>query len=111
MHLPQYPDKTFKLTVATTSSAINLNARTLLVDLHANNPDSELQPGAYAQVDFELPANSDVVYIPTSALVFREHGMEVATVGPDDKIELKPTRGRNLALRWKYLAGWCPTGW
>jgi RND family efflux transporter MFP subunit len=46
LHLPQYPDKTFNATVATTSSAINTNARTLLVELHADNPDGELQPGA-----------------------------------------------------------------
>jgi RND family efflux transporter MFP subunit len=106
LHLPQYPDKTFKATVATTSSAINLNARTLLVELHADNPDSKLQPGAYAQVSFELPANSNVVHIPTSALVFREHGMEVATVGPDDKIELKPiTLGRNLGTEVEVLSG------
>ena len=30
LRLPQFPDKTFQATVATTSSAINLNARTLL---------------------------------------------------------------------------------
>ena len=81
LHLPQYPDKTFKAAVATTSSAINLNARTLLVELYAENPDGLLQPGAYAQVDFELPSNPNVVRIPTSALVFRERGMEVAMVG------------------------------
>ena len=106
LHLPQYPDKTFKATVATTSSAINTNARTLLVELHADNPDTELQPGAYAQVNFELPTNSNVVRIPTSALVFREHGMEVATIGPNDKIELKPiTLGRNLGTEVEVLSG------
>ena len=95
--MPQYPNKTFKAAVATTSSAINTNARTLLVELHADNPDGELQPGAYAQVDFELPSDPNIVRIPTSALVFRERGMEVATIGPDDTIELKPiTLGRNL---------------
>ena len=106
LHLPQYPNKTFKATVATTSSAINMSARTLLVELHAENPDSELQPGAYAQVDFELPSNPDVVHVPTSALVFRERGMEVAIVGADDKIELKPvTIGRNLGTEVEVLSG------
>ena len=110
LHLPQYPDKTFKATVATTSSAINLSARTLLVELHADNPDSLLQPGAYAQVNFELPSNPDVVRIPTSALIFREHGAEVATVGPGDKIELKPvTLGRNLGTEIEVLAGLATT--
>jgi RND family efflux transporter MFP subunit len=106
LHLPQYPDKTFKATVATTSSAINTNARTLLVELHADNPDGALQPGAYAQVDFEVPSNPHVVRIPTSALIFREQGMEVAMLGPDDKVELKPiTLGRNLGTDVEVLTG------
>ena len=106
LHLPQYPDKTFKASVATTSSTINMSARTLLVELHAANPDSQLQPGAYAQVDFELPSNPNVVHIPTSALVFRERGMEVAIIGPHDKIELKPvTIGRNLGTEVEVLSG------
>jgi len=106
LHLPQYPDKTFKATVATTSSAINTSARTLLVELHAENPDSLLQPGAYAQVDFKLPSNPDVVRVPTSALIFREHGLEVATIGLDNKIELRPvTLGRNLGTEVEVVKG------
>jgi RND family efflux transporter MFP subunit len=106
VHLPQYPGKTFRATVATTSSAINLSARTLLVELHAGNPDGELQPGAYAQVDFDLPGNSNVVHIPTSALIFREHGTEAATIGPGDKIEIKPvTLGRNLGTEVEVVKG------
>jgi RND family efflux transporter MFP subunit len=106
LHLPQYPNKTFKATVATTSNAINMSARTLLVELHAANPDGELQPGAYTQVDFELPSNPDVVHIPTSALLFREHGLEVATLGPGNKIELKPiTLGRNLGTEVEVVKG------
>jgi multidrug efflux pump subunit AcrA (membrane-fusion protein) len=53
----------------------NTSARTLLVELHADNPDSLLQPDAYAQVDFELPSDPNVVRVPTSALIFREQGM------------------------------------
>jgi RND family efflux transporter MFP subunit len=104
--LPQYPDKTFKSTIATTSSAINLNARTLLVELHADNPDGLLQPGAYAQVKFNLPGNPGVVRIPTSALVFREEGLQVAILGPGDKIELKSvTLGRNLGTDVEVVSG------
>jgi len=106
LHLPQYPDKTFKATVATTSSAISPTARTLLVELHAENPDTKLQPGAYSQVDFELPTNPDVLRVPTSVLIFREDGIEVAIVGPDNKIELKPvTLGRNLGTEVEVITG------
>ena len=104
--LPQYPDKTFKSTIATTSSAISQTARTLLVELHADNPDSQLQPGAYAQVTFQLPTNPNVVRIPTSALLFREQGLQVATVGPGDKIELKSVKlGRNLGTDVEVVSG------
>jgi len=105
--LPQYPDKTFKSTIATTSSAINMAARTLLVELHADNPDGLLQPGAYAQVKFNLSDDpSGVVRIPTSALVFREDGLQVATVGPGDKVELKAvTLGRNLGTEVEVVKG------
>jgi RND family efflux transporter MFP subunit len=106
LHLPQYPNKTFKAAVDTTSSAINTSARTLLVELHSENPDREMQPGAYAQVDFELPTDPNVVRIPTSALIFRERGTEVATIRPDDTIELKPiTLGRNLGTEVELLSG------
>jgi RND family efflux transporter MFP subunit len=106
LQLPQYPNKSFKAVVATTSSAINTNARTLLVELHADNPDGELQPGAYAQVAFELPSDPNIVRVPTSALVFREHGMEVATIGADDTITLRPIKlGRNLGTEVEVVQG------
>jgi len=106
LHLPQYPDKTFMAAVATTSNAINMSARTLLVELHADNPDGLLQPGAYAQVVFELPGNPNIVRVPASALIFRERGMEVAVIGPDDKVELKPiTLGRNLGTEVEVVKG------
>jgi RND family efflux transporter MFP subunit len=106
LRLPQFPDKTFPATVATTSSSINLSARTLLVELHADNVDDQLQPGAYAQVAFEVPSNPNIVHVPTSALIFRERGTEVAVVGSDDKVELKPVRlGRNLGTEVEILSG------
>jgi multidrug efflux pump subunit AcrA (membrane-fusion protein) len=106
LRLPQFPDKTFHAIVATTSSAINLSARTLLVELHAENSEDELQPGAYTQATFELPSNPNIVHVPTSALIFREHGSEIAVVGPGDKVEIKPVRlGRNLGTEVEILSG------
>jgi RND family efflux transporter MFP subunit len=106
LHLPQYPNQTFDAVVATTSGAISMSARTLLVELYIDNPDGLLQPGAFAQVHFELPTDPDVVRIPTSALIFRENGTEVATVGPGDKVEIKPvTLGRNLGTQFEILKG------
>ena len=109
LDLPQYPDRTFKATVATTSEAINEAARTLLVELHADNADNLLQPGTYAEVHFHLASNPDVVRIPTSALVFREQGMQVAILGKDNRVELRSVKlGRNLGTDVEVVSGLTP---
>jgi RND family efflux transporter MFP subunit len=104
--LPQYPDKTFKAVVATTSEAINKTSRTLLVELHADNVDKLLQPGTFAEVHFNLANNPGTIRIPTSALVFREDGVEVAVLGAGNKVELRSVRlGRNLGTEFEVLKG------
>jgi RND family efflux transporter MFP subunit len=106
MTLPQYPDKTFKAVVSTTSDAINKAARTLLVELHADNTDNLLQPGTFAQVRFNLADNLGTLRIPTSALIFRENGPQLAILGPGDKVELRSIKlGRNLGTEFEVLAG------
>lgn len=109
LHVPQYPERVFKAQVATTSNAINPSARTLLVELHAANPDGLLQPGTYAEVHFELPGNPNVVRIPASALIFRENGLEVAVVDANDRAELRHvTLGRDLGTDVEVLSGLAP---
>ncbi len=106
LEIPQFPDGKFKATVATTSEAINEAARTLLVELHADNSKNLLQPGTYTEVHFDLPSNPDTVRIPTSALVFRERGMEVAILGRDNRVELRAVKlGRNLGTDVEILSG------
>lgn len=106
LYLPQYPERVFKATVATTSESINMSSRTLLVELHADNPDGMLKPGTYAEVHFELPGNPNMVRIPTSALLFREDGIQVAVVGPGDRVQLRSvTLGRNLGVDTEVLRG------
>jgi RND family efflux transporter MFP subunit len=109
LDLPQYPNRPFKATVATTSEAINEAARTLLVELHADNTDNLLQPGTYAEVHFELVSNPNMVRIPTSALVFREQGMQVAVLDKHSRVELRPVKlGRNLGTDVEVLSGLTP---
>jgi len=106
LYLPQFSNKSFEATVATTAQAINLSARTLLVELHADNPDGVLQPGSYTEVHFKLPPDPNVLSVPTSTLIFRSHGMEVAVIDQDNRIEVKKISiGRNLGSRLEVLSG------
>jgi len=106
LQLPQYPDRSFKATLATTSNAISQKARSLLVELHRDNKDGVLQPGSFAEVHFELPANKEVLRLPASALIFRRDQPEIAIVGPDDRVTLKPIEvGRDLGTVIEVLSG------
>jgi membrane fusion protein, multidrug efflux system len=106
MTLPQYPNKTFKAVVSTTSQALNKTSRTLLVELHTSNPDGLLQPGTFAHIRLYLPNSPGALRIPTSTLIFRKDGAQLAILGPGNKVELRRvTLGRNLGTELEVLKG------
>ncbi len=110
LSVPQYPERVFKAVVATTAQAIDPTSRTLLVELHADNPDGVLQPGTYAEVHFNVEPNPDILRIPATALIFQQAGMQVAVVGPDNRAELRSvTLGRNFGTDVEVLKGLSPT--
>jgi membrane fusion protein, multidrug efflux system len=110
LHLPQYPNEVFPAKLVTTSHQIAKESRTLLVELHADNKDGRLSPGTYAEVHVKLPGNATVLRIPTSALIFREHGLEVAVIGPDNKVVLKPIRvARDFGTEIEVMSGLSPS--
>jgi RND family efflux transporter MFP subunit len=106
LKLPQYPDRSFVASLATTSNAIAQKDRSLLVELHRDNKDGILQPGSFVEVHFELPANEEVLRVPASALIFRSNQPEVATVGADHRVKLVPIEvGRDLGTEVEVLSG------
>ncbi|HTZ71529.1 MAG TPA: efflux RND transporter periplasmic adaptor subunit [Acetobacteraceae bacterium] len=106
---PQYPGQIFPAVLDTTSFSVTTASRTVLVELLAKNPDSKLWPGTYADVKFDLPPDRGVLRVPTSALIFRSHGAEIATIGAGDKIVMKPVSiGRNLGTEIEITAGLTP---
>ena len=104
--LPQYPDHPFEATLASTANAFNETTRTVSVQLQADNGDGKLWPGTYTEVMFHIPANTNVLRVPSTALVFGPHGMQVAVVGSDDKVMFKPIKiGRDLGNDAEIVAG------
>jgi len=87
--VPEYPGRGFQATVASTSGAIGAQSGALLVELHADNSAGLLKPGDYAQVRFNLPVAPGGVVLPASALMFRQKGDAVATLGPDNRVQFK----------------------
>jgi RND family efflux transporter MFP subunit len=110
LRLPQYPGKVFTAKATTTSHAVNTSSRTLLVELEADNRDGLLQPGTYVEAQLNLPSDPNTVLIPSSAILFRQHGLEAAVVGDDDKVTLKKVSlGRNRGVQVEVTDGLIPS--
>ena len=74
------------------SGAVDPASGAVLVQLLVNNKEQLLKPGAYTEVSFDLHSASRGVQLPSSALIFRDGGMAVATVGPNNKVVMRPVQ-------------------
>jgi|694.fasta_scaffold09295_5 multidrug efflux system membrane fusion protein len=89
--LPEYPGQTFPAVVDTTSDAISQQSGTLLVQLVATNREGRLKPGSFVQAKLALPGGSTSAQrLPATTLIFRAKGLQVATIGADSHIHLRP---------------------
>lgn len=88
--VPEHPGQTFQAVVTSTADAVNAQSGTLLVELQIDNASGAMKPGDYAQVAFNLPRPAGGVTLPASALMFRRSGLSVATVGPGNRVIMKP---------------------
>jgi membrane fusion protein (multidrug efflux system) len=108
--LPQFPDRIFKANFITSAKSFDANARTVLTELTIPNPDGEVWPGAYAEVRFEVPTDPRILIIPEQSLLFRAQGLQVALVGPDNKVHLQNIKiGLNLGGTVQVVDGLKPT--
>ena len=86
--VPEYPGRSFAATLTRSAGAVDPTSGTVLLQLDANNGDGALKPGGYAQVQFPVAAAHGVT-LPASALMVREDGTAVATVGADGRIRIR----------------------
>ncbi|HEX4031729.1 MAG TPA: efflux RND transporter periplasmic adaptor subunit [Terracidiphilus sp.] len=85
---PEYPGKTFTGTLVRTADAIDPASRTLLVEVDVDNRSGTLMPGSLAQVHFKTPPIASTFIVPSAALIFRRHGLQVGTVIDGNKAHL-----------------------
>jgi RND family efflux transporter MFP subunit len=107
--VPEYPGRKFTATLVGSADAVNDQSGTVLVQLQAENGAGEMKPGDYAQVTFALAPQQGVVTAPASALIFRRTGVQVATVGPDNRIVMRPVViARDLGTSVEIASGLGP---
>jgi RND family efflux transporter MFP subunit len=108
--LPQYPGQQFDASVVTTSNAMDVNSRSMLVELQADNADGKFAQGTYATVRFQLPADPNAVRVPATALMPANQGVQVALLGAGGKVVLKTVQvGRDLGDAVEVTAGLSPS--
>lgn len=90
---PEYPGRSFEGKLVRTAKSIDINSRTLLVEVDVDNRKGDLTPGAYTEVHMKVNAPVSAVVIPVSTLLFRREGLQVAAVkhaGDSDVVKLLP---------------------
>lgn len=107
--LDEFPGQTFRGILARNANSIDLNSRTLLVEVDVDNPKGELLPGAYVFVHLRLRHETRSVTVPSNALIFRKEGLQVGLVR-DGKAELVPVKiSRDSGNTVEIVSGLQPT--
>jgi RND family efflux transporter MFP subunit len=111
--LDEFPGETFQGTIVRNSDAIDLNSRTLNVEVDIDNRAGRIKPGAYVFVHLKLPDNATraahSLVIPADTLLFRSEGLRVGVVR-GNHAELVPiTIGRDYGSTVEVLNGLTPT--
>jgi RND family efflux transporter MFP subunit len=102
----EHPGKDYPATLVRTARALDPTLRTLRVELQVDNSQGELFPGAYAEAHFKLPGSSSTCRVPATALIFRAQGLQIATVGSDNKARLHSiVQGRDFGTSVEVLSG------
>jgi RND family efflux transporter MFP subunit len=88
--VPQLPNRHFTAKFLTVARGFDVSTRTAITVFTIDNEDKALWPGSYAKVELTAPVDRQIHTIPSTALVFQEHGTQVAIVTKDDRIHLQP---------------------
>jgi RND family efflux transporter MFP subunit len=89
MDLTELPNRHFAAAVTRTTESIDVNSRTLTVELDVPNPSGALLPGAYANVHFQLPLTVSPLVLPSSTILFQAAGPQIGVVNSQKQVELR----------------------
>ena len=88
--VPQFPNRHFTGKFLTVARGFDVSTRTAITVFEIDNEDGALWPGSYATVRLTAPVDRKVLTIPTTSMVFQEHGAQIVLVSEDDHVHFKP---------------------
>ena len=87
--VPQLPNRHFTGKFLTVARGFDVSTRTAITVFEIDNEDGALWPGSYATVRLTAQVERNVLTVPTTALVFQEHGAQIAFVSDDDRVHFR----------------------
>ena len=110
VYQPSTPDKIVEGRIARTAGAIDMQTRTLQVDVEIDNADNALMPGTYVEIAFKMTPGNNLL-IPTNTLIFGAGGPYVATVKNDEVTRKKVTLGIDFGMQVEVRSGVTKEDW
>ncbi len=108
--MPQYPGQHFDAKLVTTSNALNVPSRSMLVELQADNSAKKFSPGTYCQVQLQIPGDPNMVQVPATALISGNHGTQAAVLDNSNKVVVKSIQlGHDFGDTVEVVAGLSPS--
>ncbi len=68
-HVPAYPGKTYSGIVARIPGALDVQSRSMMVEMDVLNGDGSLSPGMYPTVDWPVSSGDNLLFVPSSSVV------------------------------------------
>lgn len=98
------PEKVIKGRIARTAGAIDINTRTLQVDVEIPNANNALLPGAYVEVSMSVALGNSLI-VPTNTLIFGSGGPYIAVVKDNRAEKKKVTLGVDFGNQVEIRSG------
>jgi RND family efflux transporter MFP subunit len=103
--IAEAPGKAFPGKVLRFSGALDPQSKTLLTEVQVPNEHGELLAGMYAQVRFKLTQAEPAILLPSSTLIVRAAGPQVAAIQNSTVRVRKIILGRDFGQQIEVLSG------
>ncbi len=110
VYQPSAPDKAVEGRIARTAGAIDMQTRTLQVDVEIDNANNAFMPGTYVELAFKITPSNNLI-VPTNALNVVAGGPYAATVEDDIITRKKVTLGVDFGMQVEVRSGVTKDDW
>ena len=108
LHFDEFPDRTFKGTVARYASSLDLSTRTMLTEVDIDNPKRQVYPRSYAHVTIVLVRHFNALSVPASAIQGSGDSARILAVKEDRLVEVQVKAGINNGAYIEVTSGLSP---